>query len=193
MPEYRRAFAPGATFFFTLVTNFRQPIFAKRRAVALLRAAFGEVRARHPFAIDAAVVLPDHIHTIWTLPPNDTDFSTRWRRVKGCFTRLFLKGGGSESGRSASRRKQDERGIWQRRFWEHVIRDECDLERHMDYIHYNPVKHGLASCPHAWAYSSFHRWVRRAAYDADWACVCRGIPARVGDLANLYDRTGEPQ
>ncbi len=191
MPEYRRALAPGATFFFTVATNFRRPILRARDAVAALRAAFAEVRAKHPFEVEAAVILPDHLHCIWTLPPNDSDFSTRWRLIKGRFTRLFRATYGTESGRSASRRRHAERGVWQRRFWEHVIRDEDDLGNHMDYIHYNPVKHGLSACPHAWPYSSFQRWVRRGIYAPDWCCTCHGRGVQVPDLTDLENRTGE--
>ena len=168
MPEYRRPFAPGATFFFTVVTNFRRPILTGSAALEFLRTAFREERAHHTFEIDAIVILPDHLHCLWVLPENDTRFSMRWSAIKGRFTALFLSAGGTETGRSESRRKRGERGIWQRRFWEHVIRDEVDYERHLDYIHYNPVKHDLARCPHEWSHSSFAKWVRQGAYDADW-------------------------
>jgi len=191
MPEYRRPIAPGATFFFTLVTNFRQPILTGAKALGFLRTAFREERDHHPFVIDGIVVLPEHLHCIWTLPADDTRFSMRWSLIKGRFTGLFLANGGTETGRSASRRGRGERGVWQRRFWEHVIRDEDDYGRHMDYIHYNPVKHGLVCCPHGWPHSSFQKWVRQGAYAADWMCVCGGRPLKPPSFADLEGRTGE--
>ena len=123
MPEYRRPFAPGATFFFTVVTNFRRPILTGSAALEFLRTAFREERAHHTFEIDAIVILPNHLHCLWVLPENDTRFSMRWSAIKGRFTELYLSGGGTETGRSESRRKRGERGVWQRRFWEHRIRD----------------------------------------------------------------------
>jgi putative transposase len=173
MPEYRRAFAPGGTFFFTLVTERRQPLFADATARVLLRRAFAFTMRRWPLTLDAIVLLPDHLHTIWTLPDGDSDFSTRWSALKRVFTQSWLGTGGPEQPRSASRRHNRRRGVWQRRFWEHLIRDETDFERHCDYIHYNPVKHGLVRCPHEWPYSSFRRFVRDGRYEADWACACR--------------------
>jgi putative transposase len=137
-----------------------------------LHAAIATIRAKWPFDLTGIVLLPDHLHTIWTLPPGDVAFSRRWWRIKGEFTALFLKGGGSEGKCSASRRKRKERGVWQRRFWEHAIRDENDFERHMDYLHYNPVKHGLVGRPCDWPYSSFHRWVQMGIYPPDWGCAC---------------------
>jgi len=190
MPEYRRPFVPGATLFFTVVTHDRRPILTGR-AIDFLRTAFCEERDHHPFEIDAIAILPNHLHTIWTLPQEDSRFSMRWSTIKGRFTDLFLSTGGSESTRSASRRRRGERGVWQRRFWDHVIRDERDYERHMDYIHYNPVKHELARCPHKWAHSSFAKWVREGTYDDDWNCVCEGRSIRPPDFSDIEDRVGE--
>ena len=116
MPEYRRALVAGATFFFTVVTNFRKPILRDSRAVEALRFAFADVRRNHPFDIVAAVILPDHLHCIWTMPPDDYDFAMRWRLIKGQFTRRYLQRGGSETALSQSRRRRNERGVWQRRF-----------------------------------------------------------------------------
>jgi putative transposase len=175
MPEYRRAFQPGGTFFFTLVTERRAQFLTDPTARRLLRTAFAHARKRLPFTVDAIVLLPDHLHTIWTLPPHDPDFSTRWSYLKRDFTKAWLVRGGPEQPTSRSRRRNRRRGVWQRRFWEHVIRDEADFIRHCDYIHYNPVRHGLVRCPHAWRYSSFHRFVRRGIYEPDWACAC--VPA----------------
>ena len=120
----------------------------------------------------AGVILPDHLHAIWILPDDDADFSTRWKRIKIAFTKSFLAAGGVEAEHSASRVKRNARGVWQRRFWEHLIRDADDFRRHVEYIHFNPVKHGLARCPHACRHSSFHQWVGRGDSRADWCCVC---------------------
>ncbi len=172
MPDYRRYFAPGGTFFFTLVTLQRRPLFRSPLARRTLREAIRETRRRRAFSMPAVVLLPDHLHCLWTLPEGDADFSTRWRKIKESFTRGYLAAGGSEVAPPGQRRK-GQRGLWQQRFWEHTIRDEDDFGRHMDYIHFNPVKHELVSCAHAWPWSSFHDWVRKGIYDADWCCGCR--------------------
>ena len=153
--HYRRAFTPGGTFFFTLVTEGRRPVFASAAAVELLRSAFRSVRHTRPFEMDAMVVMPDHLHCIWTLPRDDADFSTRWRLIKTWFTKHHEP-------------DQRAQAIWQPRYWEHQIRDEDDLARHVDYIHYNPVKHGLAASPMEWPHSSFRRYVAAGIYSADW-------------------------
>jgi putative transposase len=171
MSEYRRHYVPGAMVFFTVVTHERRKLFEYELARRCLREAIAVVRAKRPFTMDAIVVLPDHLHTIWTLPENDNDFSVRWRRIKAEFTERFLAAGGQEGERSASRLKRKERGIWQRRFWDHVIRDELDFERHLDYIHFNPVKHGYAKGPRDWPFSSFQRWVDFGVYEANWGCT----------------------
>ena len=160
MPNYRRARHAGATYFFTVVTSRRRPLLATPHAVATLRQSVAEVYRRMPFSINAWVVLPEHIHAIWTLPADDFDFSTRWGRIKAGFTR--------HSGMPhASAPRRDGR-LWQARFWEHQIRDEADLSMHMDYLHYNPVKHGHATRVIDWPYSSFHRCVRQGRYAPDW-------------------------
>ncbi len=174
MPEYRRAFQPGGTFFFTLVTEGRAPIFAEAMARRQLHQAISTCRAIRPFTMEAVVLLPDHLHLILRLAEGDANFSRHISAVKSHFTRLYLGGGGLERPRSSSRLRQRSRGVWQRRFWEHLIRDDVDLDAHMDYIHYNPVKHGLASCPHAWSHSTFIRHVQLRKYDADWLCCCNG-------------------
>lgn len=163
---YRRAKTPGATYFFTVVTHQRQPLFSDAETIALLRTAFRIVKANHPFTIDAIVLLPDHLHCLWTLPEEDANFSTRWRLIKSEFSRHCPDQ--YKRPRSSSRQSKGEQAIWQRRFWEHRIQDEADLIRHVDYIHYNPVKHGLAEAPKDWAYSSFHRFVRDGVYAKDW-------------------------
>jgi putative transposase len=157
--DYRRNFLPGGSYFFTVNLAERRLALLTER-IDLLRAAFRRVRAWHPFTIEAAVILPDHLHMIWTLPEGDPDFPLRWRLIKSAFSHR-LPGGERISG---SRAAKGERGIWQRRYWEHTLRDENDFERHCDCIHFNPVKHGHAIRPRDWPYSSFHRWVRLGAY-----------------------------
>jgi putative transposase len=174
MPNYRRAVQPGGTFFFTVVTADRAPILLGDAARTILHNAMTECGRRWDFRFDAGVVLNDHLHTVWTLPPGDTDFSRRWAWIKRRFSSEYLAVGGSEKSVTADHARQRRRGIWQPRFYEHLIRDQDDFNRHLDYIHYNPVKHGLARCPHAWPWSSFHRWVREKGYEADWGCACGG-------------------
>jgi putative transposase len=125
-------------------------------------------RQRWPFRIEAMVLLPDHLHANWSLPRGDTNYPTRWAWIKKEFTKTWLAGGGREHPTSASRRENRRRGVWQRRYWEHTVQDDLDFERHCDYIHYNPVKHGLVACPADWPYSSFHRFVKRGAYPPHW-------------------------
>jgi len=185
MPEYRRAFLPGGTFFFTLVTERRARILCTPLARPILRNALTLAQQRWPFEIRAIVLMPDHLHTLWTLPERDPDFSVRLAFVKKEFTKAWLAGGGAEQAISSSRSQNRRRGVWQRRFWEHTIRDEQDFTRHCDYIHHNPVKHGLATCPHAWVYSSFDRFVRERVYDVAWHCVCNGRADKPPDFSDL--------
>ena len=164
MPHFIRAFIPGGTFFFTVA------LLERRRSLLTdhidkLRSAVVEVRKKRPFTIDAIVVLPEHLHSIWTLPEGDGDFSSRWHGIKWRFSRGIPTG----ERLSPRRVRKGERGIWQRRFWEHAIRDETDFSRHVDYIHYNPVKHGHVKNTADWPYSSFHRFVKEGVYPADWA------------------------
>ena len=164
--RYRRARTQGGTYFFTVVTHKRNKILCRGNNVSLLRKAFKLVMEKHPFTIDAFVLLPDHVHCIWTIPDGDRDFSKRWRLIKSYFSRKCDDK--YEHTPSASRRKKKEPGVWQRRFWEHLIRDDEDFVRHVEYIHYNPVKHRLVKTPKEWEYSSFHRYVREGVYDLDW-------------------------
>jgi REP-associated tyrosine transposase len=164
MTSYRRNFVPGGSFFFTLNLADRR-LSLLTTHVELLRAAFRETRERHPFAIDTIVILPDHLHVVWTMPEGDANFATRWRLIKSTFSRKLALG----EPISASRAGKGERGIWQRRYWKHTIRDERDFERHIDYIHINPVKHGLVKRVCDWAPSSFHRFVKLGIYPPDWA------------------------
>lgn len=166
MSRYRRA--RGRTFFFTVVAFHRRPILCDAPIRIALRQAILLVAATRPFVIDAWVLLPDHLHAIWTLPEGDDDFSTRWSEIKrfvstSCrevFHRPDLQGP-----RARARREST---IWQRRFWEHGIRDEHDMAQHMDYVHFNPVRHGHASSVSRWPYSTFHRYVRQGVYPPDW-------------------------
>lgn len=164
--NYRRAFLPGRTYFFTAVTCVRQRLFDDSSNVSLLRDAFRYVMDRHPFEINACVILPDHIHTIWTLAEDDGDYPTRWRLLKSFFTRKLITR--SKELITSSRKMKGEQAVWQRRYWEHLIIDAEDLDRHLNYIHYNPVKHGLVKQVKDWPWSSFHRFVRSGLYPADW-------------------------
>jgi putative transposase len=168
MPHYRRQFS-GPTYFFTVVAYQRRPIFCAPILRAALRDAIHTVRLTRPFVIEAWVLMPDHMHCIWTLPAGDEDYSTRWAEIKrhvvsACRDRLH-------DPRLLTRvgRQRRESTIWQRRFWEHQIRDALDMERHVDYIHFNPVKHGHVGQVSDWPYSTFHRYVRAGVYAGDWA------------------------
>jgi len=163
MPNYRRAIVPGGCFFFTVnLLERRKTLLVDH--IAMLREAIVTTRRSHPFAIDAFVVLPDHVHAVWTLPPGDRDFSLRWRLIKSRFATALPK----QERRSDVRIARGERGIWQRRFWEHLIRDESDYARHVEYCYINPVKHRLVARVCDWPHSSFHRDVRAGLFPADW-------------------------
>ena len=155
---------PGGTFFFTVVAADRTARTLTEH-IGALREAWRYVRSRHPFRTDAVVILPDHLHAVWTLPSGDADFSLRWRLIKERFSRAVPHG----EPISASRRRAGERGIWQRRFLEHLVRNEADLAAHVDYIHYNPVRHGLVARAIDWPWSSIHREIRAGRMPADWA------------------------
>lgn len=165
--RYRRARAKGGTFFFTVVTFKREKILTKTENVQLLRESFKPVMRNHPFKIDAFVLLPDHLHCIWTNPENDSDYSTRWRLIKSNFTRRCEDKISHKPFESRKRKK--EQAVWQRRFWEHQIRNSPDFIRHVEYIHYNPVKHGYVRSPKDWPYSSFKKYVREHKYKITWA------------------------
>ncbi len=191
MPTFLRSVAPGGTFFFTVVTFDRRPILTTPVARVLLRDAIEETRCRRPFRIEAIVVLPDHLHTMWTLPEGDADFSTRWRKIKEAFTRQYLAAGRREKTVSKAKRAKGLRGIWQPRFWEHTIRDERDFAQHMHYIHYNPVRHGQSTCPHDWPYSTFHRWVKEGVYAPDWCRACNKRATKPPDCHTISSTVGE--
>jgi putative transposase len=161
--RYRRARAEGGTFFFTVNLADRSSTLLVDHADDL-RHAIRTVRAAHPFEITAIVVLPEHLHCVWTLPVRDADYATRWSLIKAGFSRCLPV---TEFIRDSRARKR-ERGLWQRRYWEHQIRDDEDLRRHIDYIHFNPVKHGHVSSPAAWRYSSLHRYIRSGALPKKW-------------------------
>ncbi|MCB1886047.1 MAG: transposase [Rhodocyclaceae bacterium] len=165
MSDYRRAWHPGGTWFFTVNLLQRRDNDLLVRHIERLREAVREVRRRHPFAIHGWVVLPEHMHCVWELPPSDTDFATRWRLIKSGFSKVLP----ATERRSAVRRGRGERGIWQRRYWEHRIRDERDYRAHLDYLHVNPLRHGLVKRVADWPHSTFHAWVARGVYAPDWA------------------------
>lgn len=165
MPNYRRAWMPGGTWFFTLNLQQRRGNDLLVREVDLLRRCVALERSRRPFSVVAWVVLPDHMHWLWRLPSGDTDFATRWRRIRTDFSLAIER----HELRSPTRVRRGERGIWQRRYWEHLVRDEEDLRRHVDYIHFNPLKHGHAGRAADWPHSSFHAWVERGICPPDWA------------------------
>jgi putative transposase len=175
--RYRRSNVTGATYFFTVAAADRRSSLLVDR-IDTLRSAVASVKRRHPFSIDAFVVLPDHLHTVWTLPPGDADFSTRWALLKATFSRALP----AVECASASRQRKGERGLWQRRFWEHLIRDDDDLARHVDYVHFNPVKHGYVRRASEWPYSSIHKYIRSGLLAEDWG----------GDAQSAAGDFGEP-
>ena len=176
MTRYRRAWIGGGTFFFTVTLADRSSDLLVRH-VDLLRRVYAVVNKRHPFETVAICVLPDHLHTVWSLPSGDANFPLRWNLIKGGFSRSLP----SSAARTPSKIIKREKGIWQRRYWEHAIRDDADLVRHVDYIHFNPVKHGLVSRVSDWKHSSFHDHVRRGVLATDWG----------GDLGEFSGTFGE--
>ncbi len=168
MPTYVRWRERGATYFFTVVTYRRQHILTGELSRRILRRAFTSVRRRLPFDLLAFVVLPDHLHCVWSLPDGDDDFPARWRQIKSLFTREYLELGGRDWDVTRQSRGQGRRGVWQPRYWERRIRNEADHFRHRDYIHLNPVRHGYVSRPEEWPSSSFHGHVRTGWLDPSW-------------------------
>ena len=171
MSDYRRVYVPGGTYFFTLVTYERNNLFADESRVEKLRQSLRGVKKKRPFVMVAAVVLPDHLHCIWRLPEGDADFSTRWQMIKTDFSRHV----------PGKTRKDGAKTVWQPRFYDHLIRDEDDLRRHLDYIHYNPVKHGYVATPGEWPHSSFKRFVAIGWYPNDWGMIA---PPDVDDMGH---------
>jgi putative transposase len=174
MVHYRRNRIPGGTYFFTVTLRDRRSAILIDHIDAL-RGVLRRTLQQRPFVIDAMVVLPEHIHAVWTMPSGDADYAGRWKLIKSCFTRELVK-----LGVGLSRNVRGEYDLWQRRYWEHTIRDEDDFARHVDYILYNPVKHGLVERVVDWPYSSFHRYVRKGLYSSDWAGV--DIESHDGDF-----------
>ena len=169
MSRYRRARSAGSCYFFTLAAYRRQPILCDEAIRNALRTAIETVRMTRPFVIDAWVLLPDHLHCVWTLPDGDAGFSTRWMIIKRMVSLTCREDYRRAGWMVASKLKHRESTIWQRRFWEHQIRDENDFARHVDYIHFNPVRHGHAQHTADWPYSTFHRYVNNGVYAHDWA------------------------
>ncbi|WP_348946411.1 transposase [Chitinibacter sp. FCG-7] len=171
MSCYRRSNVAGGSYFFTVVTERRQRILTDDVFRLALREAIHQVRRERPFQIEAWVLLPDHLHTIWTLPVGDADFATRWRLIKSAVTRSV----GEHYFRSTwqTRRREHKRcgTIWQHRYWEHLLKDEDDFRHHVDYVHFNPVKHGLVARACDWPYSTFHRLVAQGVYPEGWSGV----------------------
>lgn len=165
MPNYRRAWQPGGTYFFTINLLQRSDNDLLVRHIDILREAVRWTRERHPFHIHGWVVLPDHMHCVIALPEGDSNFSLRLRLIKQHFSKAVP----DVEWRSDTRKLRGERGIWQRRFWEHLIRNEADYAAHMDYVHINPLKHGLVTAVADWPYSTFHSLVKEGVYPADWA------------------------
>ena len=189
MSDYRRWRVEGGMFFFTVVTHSRAPLFSDPAARALLGDKFRACQEQWPFEVSAIVLLPDHLHAIWSLPLGDSNYPARWAWIKKEFTKSWLDLRGKSLPVSPAREAENRRGVWQPRFWEHTIEDEDDFENHFDYIHYNPVKHGYVQCPRDWRWSSFHRWVKAGIYPADWACG-NYDPSQLKFLS-LAGRTGE--
>jgi len=179
MATFRRAVTPGATYFFTVNTYRRQALLTDPPVYSALREALRAVKRAHRFTIDAFVLLPDHLHCLWTLPEGDADYALRWnlvkRRVSQQVRHLIT------TDLTSSRGKRRELGLWQRRFWEHQIRDDLDFAKHVDYVHWNPVKHGYVIRVADWPYSSFHRYVTRGRYPLTWASHAEDDAERYGE------------
>ena len=175
MSRYRRIRVEGGAFFFTvtLADRSKDTLVAQ---VNHLRRAYRDVRRAHPFETIAICILPDHLHAIWQLPAGDTDYAMRWSLIKGGFSRAL-----PAMPRTASQQAKREKGIWQRRYWEHMIRDDDDMARHADYIHFNPVKHGLVTRVRDWPHSSFHRYVADGLLPADWGGDMRKMAGSYGE------------
>jgi REP-associated tyrosine transposase len=176
MPRYLRAKIEGGVFFFTVTLADRSSNLLVRRIERLQR-IYNDVQSVHPFETIAICIMPEHLHAIWALPEGDSDFALRWNLIKGGFSRGLAAG----TQVSPSKVTKREKGIWQRRYWEHVIRDDADLQRHVDYIHFNPVKHGLVSRVRDWPHSSFHSYVSRGVLPLDWGGDIRDVRGSFGE------------
>ena len=191
MPEYRRPKISGGVVFLTIVAYQRRLHFQSDENVNRLRAAVAAVKIEMPFEITAAVILPEHMHFIWTFPDGDDRLSARVGRMKILFTQSLRGTGMLPDDVAMSRLKHRESDVWQRRFIDHYIRDDEDFERHLNYVHYNLVKHGLVTCPHLWPHSSFHRWIERNVYSRDWCCSCGGRSVEAPDFGDIAKLIGE--
>ena len=169
MPNYHRSFVEGGTYFFTLVTYNRLPILTHERSCNILHQEWIKVRERFPFETIAICLLPDHLHCIWRLPGGDANYPIRWKEIKRRFTIRYVREIKPGEAPNQSRQRKHEAAVWQRRYWEHTIDDQEDLEEHLDYIHYNPIKHGYVKQAGDWPFSSFSRYVTEGIYDPDWA------------------------
>lgn len=176
MPQYIRVKITGGTYFLTIVTFQRRHIFKDKDNIHCFMNTLNQVQIQYPFVVEALVVLPDHLHVLCTLPKGDGDFSKRWGLIKANFSKKVKADWHREDLINSSRMKRQETTIWQRRFWEHAIRDEEDFKKHFDYIHYNPVKHGLVSRVQDWPYSSFHRHVKQGVYPTNWGAGVSFLP-----------------
>lgn len=168
MPNYKRNFVKGGSYFFTVVTQNRNKIFFSNLSRQHLRNAIKSCQERWFFEGVAWVLLDDHLHTVWTLPDGDDNYSKRWSYIKREFTQAYLANNKQTEFRSTSKKSKRERGVWQRRFWEHTLRNETDFQNHIDYIHYNPVKHGLVDHAKDYPFSTFSQYVRDGVYDENW-------------------------
>ncbi len=181
MSRYRRATTPGGTYFFTVVTYRRRKILTEPESREILRDVIKEVKQRYPFTIDAWILLPDHLHSIWTLPPGDNDYPKRWGMIKAGFSKQAKSIFHRQEWMNETKTQRRESTIWQRRYWEHQIRNEDDYRRHMDYLHYNPVKHRLARRTIDWPHSTFHRYVKKGVYSEDWCGTIEPIEGEFGE------------
>ncbi len=176
MSNYRRNFVAGGSYFFTVTLNDRCSTLLIDK-IDLLRGAFREIKREHPFELAAMVVLPEHLHCIWNLPSEDSNYPIRWQKIKALFSKRLPK----NEVRSRSRQSKGERGIWQRRYWEHTLRDENDWRHHVDYIHYNPVKHGHVARVTEWPFSTFHRYVKDGIYQIEWGSDLEDLDGNFGE------------
>jgi putative transposase len=177
MPNYRRNYY-GEYFCFTLVTQKRIKIFNESFARNLLHSAITKTRNEYPWEMTAIVLMPEHLHMLWRMPANDTNYSMRIGLIKRRFTKAYLEHGGKESAILDGQAKHRRRGVWQQRFWEHTIKDARDFHKHLDYIHLNPVNHGLVDMPIKWQWSSFHEYVKNGCYESDW-CGMTDLPENI--------------
>ena len=171
MSRYRRVRLKGGQFFFTVITYQRRPILTTELGIECLRHAWRETNTTMPFGVEAVCVLPDHLHTVWSLPEDDTDYPARWRKIKGIFSRKFRAHCGPLGEPNPSRQRRREVNVWQRRYWEHRIRNEHDFRRHVEYVHFNPVKHGHVTTLAEWPWSSFHDHVKKGWIEPDWGII----------------------